>query len=261
MRHPGKEAGVRQQRITRLPMCVPELTPTCAFFTDFDGTLVELTDSPDGVTVDPALPDLLRRACTRLEGALAVVSGRNVATLDGMLDHAVTAVAGVHGLERRDASGTFSVEKVPTALLDDARKELAGFARDRPGVLVEDKGVSLALHFRRAPDQAGACLAVMETMLRRGEGLMLQRGKMVVELRGAGHSKGDAVARFMAEPPFAGRLPVFIGDDVTDEDSFRVVNDRGGWSVRVGDARDSAARHSLPDVAAVHRWLKEFADG
>lgn len=242
-------------------MSVPELNTTCAFFTDFDGTLVELSASPDGVAVDPALPGLLRRTSARLDGALAVVSGRNVATLDAMLNGAVTAVAGVHGLERRDALGTLTVEAVPTELLKSAREELAAFAAARPGVLLEDKGVSLALHFRQAPDQGEACLAAMEAVLRRGDGLMLQHGKMVAELRGAGHTKGDAVTRFMEEAPFAGRIPVFVGDDVTDEDSFRVVNDRGGWSVRVGDAHDSAARHSLPDVAAVHQWLKEFADG
>ena len=242
-------------------MSVPDLTTDSALFTDLDGTLVEIGGSPDHVAVDPALPALLGRTGERLAGAIAVVSGRNVATVDAMLGGAVRAVAGVHGLERRSAAGTLTIENVPEALLMQARRVLADFVRDHAGVLLEDKGLALALHFRQAPEHGPACLAALEGVLARGDGLMIQHGKMVAELRGAGHTKGDAVGRFLEEAPFAGRCPVFIGDDVTDEDSFRVVNARGGWSVRVGDASDSAAQHSLPDVAAVHRWLGAFAHG
>lgn len=240
-------------------MPVPPLTPDLALFTDFDGTLVAIEDRPDGVRVAPGLPDLLRRIEARLDGALAVISGRSLATIDALLDGSVVAVAGVHGLERRAATGLVMREPLPEGALEAARSALGAFAEAHAGVLLEDKGAGLALHYRRAPQHEAACReAVAELARRHGDAFVVQPGKMVEELRARGGTKGDAVTRFMDEAPFRGRTPVFVGDDLTDEESFRLVNQRGGLSLRVGAASGSAARHVIADVSAVHRWLAAF---
>lgn len=240
-------------------MPVPPLTPELALFTDFDGTLVAIEDRPDGVRVAPGLPSLLRRVEARLKGALAVISGRSLATIDGLLGSSVVAVAGVHGLQRRSATGIVTQEPLPEAALDAARLALHAFAAVHEGVLLEDKGAALALHYRRAPQHEAACRgAVAAVAHQHRDALVVQPGKMVEELRACGGTKGDAVVRFLDEAPFRGRTPVFVGDDLTDEESFRLVNERGGVSLRVGAACGSAARHVIADVPAVHRWLEDF---
>ncbi|MBA1147697.1 trehalose-phosphatase [Ectothiorhodospiraceae bacterium WFHF3C12] len=234
--------------------------PGCpwALFLDFDGTLVELAAHPDHVEVNERLREVLARLRRLQAGALALVSGRSIASLDGLLAPMTLPLAGVHGLERRDARGHIHRPAGAVDRLAALRRTLDGFIAERPGLFYEDKHLALAVHYRAAPQHAGE----LERFLRRalhelGNGFQLQTGKAVFEVRPAGADKGSAVRAFMAEPPFAGRLPVFAGDDRTDEDAFAAVNALGGISVRVGDGRPTAARYELADVEETLAWLSQ----
>ncbi len=233
-----------------------------ALFLDVDGTLIPIAETPDAVVLEPASLELLARLDRALQGAVALVSGRAVADLDRLFAPLRLPSAGLHGLQRRDAAGKLHEER------DDLRGEpdyaelcarLERFAAAHPGVLIEDKQAAIALHYRRAPTAAEPARALLQEMLQeRRDRLALVPGKMVFEIKPVAADKGVAIGAFMAEAPFAGRRPIFIGDDVTDEDGFRIVNDLGGLSVRVGDASRSAALAELPDVGAVADWLQRL---
>ena len=139
------------------------------------------------------------------------------------------------------------------------RERMEDFAARHPGVVVENKVLSVGLHFRRCPDaEVPATSLVQDLIAEYGNGLFLQKGKMMVEIRPGRGDKGTAIADFLAEAPFQGRLPVFIGDDITDESGFRLVNARGGHSIRVGNGVETAAQYRVSDVMGVIRWLAEF---
>lgn len=226
-----------------------------ALFLDLDGTLIEIAPTPDAVRPARRLPQLLEHLSRRLGSALAIVSGRPISEIDRLLSPRVLPAAGLHGLERRSANGA---HHPPPALprLRELRTGLQDFAADHPGLLLEDKGAALALHYRARPELRAPAAAAVEAVLGCArEGLAVQRGKAVIEIRPDGADKGMAVEAFMSEPPFAGRRPVFAGDDLTDEAAFRAVRARGGVTVRVGGEGATAAEWSLADVAAVHAWL------
>ena len=228
-----------------------------ALFLDFDGTLVELAETPDAIEVTPRLPELLRQVAERLGGRIGIISGRSIADIERHMDCTGLAVSGSHGLELRLANG----EHIPLAAAVDltkARERIGDFAAATPALLVEEKPSSIAVHFRRAPDQAERVEKFLSRLARQ-EGLALQAGKMVLELRPKGADKGDALRAFMTEPEFAGARPVFVGDDVTDEDAFEAAAAMGGAGILVGPERASAAQWRLPDVASVARWLGEGA--
>lgn len=234
-----------------------ELRPSSgwALFLDVDGTLLHLADTPEAVEVS----DHLRRVLTDLApvfgGAVALISGRRVEDLDRLFSPLCLPAAGLHGLEHRAADGTVRMLG-DTAMLDPLRGPLRDFANAHDGVILEDKERALALHYRRAPQvEVLARQFVADLAGRRPENLRVIDGKMVLEIKPRLSDKGAAVRSFLDEPPFEGRLPVFIGDDVTDEDAFRAVNALGGHSIRVGDGRDSQARWQLSDVNAVLEWL------
>jgi trehalose 6-phosphate phosphatase len=232
-----------------------------ALFLDFDGTLVEIAPTPDSVRPTTGLPSLLSVLECRLGGALAVVTGRPVEAVDGFLGLGGLTVAGLHGRDRRLADGRRLREPVDAASVDVARTRLTALAGRLPGTLIEDKGESVSLHFRQAPEAAEAAEAEARAIEAESQGrLRLLPGKMVVELVPAGFDKGTAVARLMEMPPFAGRIPVFVGDDVTDEAGFSVVNRLGGLSVRIGQAARTEAQAVLDDVPALHGWLARAAD-
>lgn len=226
-----------------------------AYFLDFDGTLLDLAATPEAIRVDAALPALLgalQRACS---GAVALVSGRALSDLDLRLGLPALPKAGQHGLERRDACGRLRVHAAPLPARRAIEAALAPLVERHSGLLLEDKGLTLAVHYRQAPELA----ACVRRLLRRcvaqaGEGLVVQEGKCVVEVKPVGVDKGTAVAEYLAESPFAGRRPVFIGDDRSDENGFAAVNARDGISIGVG-AGDFGARFRLADVAAVRAWL------
>jgi trehalose 6-phosphate phosphatase len=223
-----------------------------ALFLDLDGTLAAIEPRPEDVGPQPWRTRLLLELQDRLDGRLAVVSGRTLEDVDRILEGAAPAVAAVHGLVRRRHDGTL-VRTAPHPGLARARQQAAALAARHPGLRIEDKGLSLALHFRFAPDLEPLVLDNARRIARE-QGLKLQPGSMVAELTTPGLDKGGAVRAFMAEPPFAGALPVFVGDDVTDEDGFDAVRAEG-IGVLAGPARPTRAIRRLDGVDAVREWL------
>lgn len=235
----------------------PELARAAGLFLDFDGTLVELEDDPDAVAADAELAALLGRLAARMPGRVAIVSGRSIRQLERMLGSAADGLllAGSHGAELR--VGREDRRAAVPAALPAVAAAMDDFAATRPGVLVERKTLGVGLHYRKAPEQGADATALAERLAAR-HGLHLQRGKMMAEVRADG-DKGRAVAALAAEAAMAGATPLVFGDDVTDEAGFRAAAELGGAGVLVGAPRDTAARHRLPDVAAVRRWLAEAA--
>lgn len=231
----------------------PGLLVGASLFLDVDGTLVDLAERPDLVRVSPMLPDLLARLATRLDGRVALVSGRGAEEVAALIGDPGLTIAGSHGAEIRSGSGQISARPRPP-VLDEALAVIDAFAACHPGLLVEDKPQGVALHYRRRPEAAQACQTLAADLARR-LGLHRQPGKMVVELLPAGHDKGTAVRRLMEQPAMAGTRPVFIGDDHTDEAGFRAVAAMGGAGILVGSVRETTAIHRLPTVASVHAWL------
>jgi trehalose 6-phosphate phosphatase len=231
-----------------------------ALFLDVDGTLLEIAATPQAVSVSDDLRERLRALSLASGGAVALVSGRAITDLDALFAPLTLPSAGLHGFEHRDARGAYRRRPLPSATaLEAARGALSHLARQHAGLLVEDKQFALALHYREALHLEDAVVKAMkETAARVSGELELQRGKMVVELRPAGATKAEAVAAFLAEAPFAGRLPLFIGDDLTDEPAFELVNRLDGLSVVVGATRPSVARARLTDVTAVRGWLAQL---
>ena len=216
-------------------------------FLDVDGTILEFAMTPDGVRVDPALAVLLERVSAALGGALALVSGRSLADLDRLFAPQRWPAAGLHGLERRDARGHTTAPAPGRRELATARAMLESIASQHPGVLVEDKGASIAVHYRQAPQLEDALRALLEQLVRDlGSDFTLQPGACVLELRLQGPSKADAIEAFLAEPPFAGRIPVFAGDDLTDLDGFAAVERAGGLSISVGERVRGRLRFAAP---------------
>lgn len=235
-------------------MNFPPLPSHPALFLDIDGTLLELRDAPDQVAADGELLSLLPALRQSCGGALAVVSGRPVGGIDGLFFPLRLPAAGQHGIERRDAAGNTHFHDGCGRQLDALRRQMGALVERHPELLMEDKGASIALHFRRTPHLAGEVRSRLEECLLEAADFCLQEGKMVLEVKPAGRDKGTALLEFMAEPPFRGRLPVFLGDDVTDEYAFLEVNRLGGLAVKVGEG-PSVAPWRLPGVAAVRAWL------
>lgn len=236
----------------------PRLNSGISLFLDLDGTLLELVDRPDEVVADDELRDMLARLHRRMDGRIAVVSGRSLAQMNAILGPVadVLALSGSHGSECR--VGGLSVAPPRPPQLDDALKAMRDFAARHEPVLVEEKTFGAALHYRQAPGFGPAAFECARVLADRLD-LFLQEGNMMVELRPHGHDKGTAVARLMKMPPLAGALPVFVGDDITDETGFAAVNALGGYGVLAGGMRPSAARYYLPSPSEVRAWLKAFA--
>jgi trehalose 6-phosphate phosphatase len=235
----------------------PDLLAGAALFLDFDGTLIELAETPDAIEVAPQLPQLLDRLRRRLGGRLAIVSGRSVADLERYVPVPDIPFSGSHGLELRLGDGTRLALHAPRGLTD-IRERVRRFAEEHDGLLVEEKPAGVALHYRRTPAVEGPVAEFMEQLAREAA-LVVQRGNMVVELRPPGADKGDAVRALMREEPFTGGRPIFLGDDLTDEDAFEAVVAMGGVGVLVGPQRETAARYRLASVSAVADWLEAGA--
>jgi trehalose 6-phosphate phosphatase len=229
---------------------------TCLFL-DVDGTLIDLGPTPDSVTIDASLLQLLHAASAACDGAVALVSGRSLTQLDALFAPDRWPAAGLHGLERRDACGRLHLhgpERLPEPLLE----ELRALARRHPGLLLEDKGRAAALHYRQAaslgPDLTHAVNAL--TQRHGADALHVQPGAYVLELKPTGITKAHAIADFMNEPPFIGRTPLFAGDDLTDVHGFDAVAALGGWSIAVGP-RVTAMQH-LDSPTELRTLLAEF---
>lgn len=240
-----------------LPPPPVSLLEKAALFLDFDGTLVELAETPDSIRVSPALRPMLDRLRRRLEGRLAIVSGRSLADLERHLPSSGIAFSGSHGLELRLADGTALPLSIPIGL-DDVHDRVRTFAAGSEGLIAEEKPAGIALHYRRAPDEAARVARFMEALAAE-RGFFVQHGAMVAELRAAGATKGDALRAFMTEPEFADARPLFVGDDLTDEHAFAAAAELGGAGILVGPPRASAARFRLDSVAAVATWLEAAA--
>jgi len=226
-----------------------------ALFLDLDGTLAPIAARPQDVGPDPRRTSLLERLARRLDGRLAVISGRTLADVDRILEGCVASVAAVHGLVRRGPDGVLH-ETAPNPQLPAAIAGFRTFAARDAGLFVEEKaGLSVALHFRQAAGCAEAARTCARDLAQR-TGLTLQEGDMVEELRTPGASKGDSVCAFMSAPPFAGAVPVFVGDDATDEVGFKAAQALGGAGVRIGASRATAAQYSLAGVEAALEWLE-----
>lgn len=225
-----------------------------ALFLDFDGTLAELGPDPDAIMLEPATGAALAHLALRLGGAIALLSGRDIRDLARRTPATVWR-AGGHGLEilapGDDPPGT------PETLPDDVLAPLRTAAR-MDGVRLELKGPVAALHFRAAPDAEATCIAAADEAASRAPGLVRQAGKMVVEVKPDAAHKGTALRIFAESAPFAGRRPVMIGDDTTDEDAITAAQDLGGIGVKIGDG-PSAARFRAPDPAALRAWLDREA--
>ena len=224
-----------------------------ALFADLDGTLTPIQPRPDDVGPDDARALLLRRLSEALGGALAIVSGRALDDIDRILSGQVAAIAAVHGLELRRPDG--AIERFAPRLPAEVGEAVRAFAAAWPPLTAEDKGLSIALHYRADPTAAEACVAVAQRLASE-HGLALQPGDMVVELRAPGPGKGGSVTAFMAASPFAGRTPVFIGDDFTDESGFDTAQRLGGLGIIVGPRRPTNARYALDDVQSALNWLE-----
>jgi len=239
---------------------MPPFSRNWAFFLDLDGTLLEIEETPDAVGAGPDENRLLKELVASAGGAVAVISGRALARIDQILAPLVLPAAGQHGAERRDANGLRHRHRFPANVLRPVAVGIRSFAAQHQGLVFEDKGASVALHYRKAPQLARvAQAAVRDAAGPLGEAVEVQDGKMVVELKPAGCDKGKAIAQFMQEAPFAGREPVFIGDDATDEYGFRVVNAMGGHTIKVGEG-PSVARWRLENPASTRAWLQAWLE-
>ena len=229
-----------------------------SLFLDFDGTLVQLAERPDAVQVEQTLLDLLSRLQLSMGGRVALLSGRAVADIRSWLHPLRFPVAGSHGLERVHVDTELAAVGRP-AKMEQAITLFEEVAAAHPGVLVEDKPFGLALHYRLAPSAELVCRDAAERAAQ-VTGLELQPGKMVFELKPSGSSKGLALEQFMEEEPFMGTRPVFLGDDLTDENGFAAARRLGGAGVLVGPERPTTAGYRLPDVSAVHHWLRDACE-
>lgn len=233
-----------------------------ALFLDFDGTLVDLAPRPDAVVVDPDLPGMLDRLRQRLGGALAIVTGREIATVDAFLAPQIFDAGGLHGVEHRLRGVAYPCrpENHPAlrAALAQVKKEVA--SRD-PGILIEDKGCTFVVHWRLAPKEEGFLRALMERVAAEaGSGYRLQLGKAIAEILPAQAGKGEIIAFLMRHSPFKGRVPIFIGDDVTDEEGFEAIETLGGLSIKVGEG-PTRARLRISGPTALRSWLGEASEG
>ncbi len=235
-------------------LALPALERAALFF-DVDGTLLDIRPEPRDVVSDEDLLDMLERLCARCHGALALVSGRSLADMDRIFSPLKLTAVGLHGAEIRDASG--AERRADPRIMDHARKPLRDFVAAHEGLMLEDKGATLAVHYRNRPDLGAEALRFL-LRFSPGDGLAVQEGKFVVELKPGLCDKGTAIAELMRSAPFAGRIPVFFGDDLTDEAGFACVNKSGGLSVRIGSPEvRTQARQVLPDTSDLRALLMQ----
>lgn len=232
----------------------PLISGNLAFFFDLDGTLAEIKPHPDQVYIPAAVRTLLQKMSVMSDGALALISGRSMSELDKLATPFHFPLAGVHGAERRDINDKTHIVTLPEPMVTALHQQLSEALEYHPGTELEAKGMAFALHYRQAPEAKEAIFELAQAMIQRYPELALQPGKCVVELKPLGIDKGAAIRAFMQEAPFAGRKPVFIGDDLTDEAGFKQVNALGGVTIKVGSG-DTIANYRLANVRMVYHWL------
>jgi trehalose 6-phosphate phosphatase len=241
-----------------MPRSLPPVSANAAFFIDFDGTLVDIAPRPDLVVVEPEVRQLLESLSDRFGHAVAVISGRPLDVIDGFLAPLKLAVAAEHGSIRRDASGRVHTDTGAIEAVNVVAKRLEPLVEANPGLLLERKQSSVALHYRQRPDLAEMCAAAVRDAMLGTTGLVILAGKMVYEARPKGLDKGTAVKAFLAEAPFRGRLPIYAGDDVTDEDAFATVNALGGITIKIDDG-ETAAKYRT-DRKGLFAWMEGLVE-
>ena len=243
---------------SRLAPPAPLSALNSSLLLDLDGTLVDLVDRPEAVVADLALKALLARLAGTFEGRIALVSGRSIVQLFDFFGNALPrfGFVGSHGAEVQ--VGVQRVAPVRPAALDAVEQAMRSAFAQEEVIIVEPKSLGVALHYRLAPT-AETKVRSFASELAAASGLMIQEGKMMIELRASGHDKGTGIVDLMAQSPFFGTRPIFIGDDLTDEAGFAAAERFGGFGVLVGAERATAARYRLSDVAAVRNWLGEAA--
>lgn len=237
---------------------LPTVGKNSAFFFDFDGTLVEIASRPELVHVEPQVRDLLRTLRERFGGAVAVVTGRPLDVVDDFLAPLVLPTAGEHGSIRRDSGGQVHANENGAEVVEAAERMLKPFVESHEGLMLERKTVSVALHYRLQPGLAEACRVAAQNVVANSPDLVLLPGKMVFELKPKGVDKGVAVRAFLEEAPFKGRSPVFVGDDVTDEHAFAVVNAVGGTTIKINGGETQAKYRT--DRKGLFYWLSGLVE-
>jgi trehalose 6-phosphate phosphatase len=260
-RHPAALTDHTGSEVRILTTPSPLLDRHSALFLDIDGTLLDIAQTPDEVRVPSGLADALRRVGDLLGGAVALVSGRSIREIDRLFAPLRLPAGGKHGAELRLDHGAEPIEVETAHIGSGVRRAVLEIAQAHPDIIVEDKGAAIALHYRRVPQLKDALAQALRAVVTAYDGaLCLLPGRMVWEIKGCASTKATAVRRLMQEPRFAGRRPVFVGDDVTDEDGFREVEDRGGLALAVGGEGSTERRIAFADPAAVRRWLAELPE-
>ena len=238
---------------------LPSPAADWAWFIDFDGTLVDIATTP-GLTVIPSdLPATLARLRDRVGGALAIVTGRPAQQIHDLLAPFRPTVSGLHGWELIDADGIYHRPPAPLAGISEIREAFQAFAHDHTGIMVEDKGIAVALHYRQAPDLEPQVRAFIARLFKVPGKLAVIDGKKVFEIRPKGRDKGSAVRKLMECAPFSGRIPLYAGDDSTDEDAFAAVNALAGTTILVGRREHTAASLRLSCPADFRTYLSQAA--
>ncbi|MEG6510225.1 trehalose-phosphatase [Methyloligella sp. 2.7D] len=235
------------------------MTSNAAFFIDFDGTLVAIAERPDLVVVEPRALELLKALYERFDGAVAIQTGRSLAVIDDFLKPLKLPVAAEHGSVRRDVSGEVHRGFAGKESIETAAERLAPVAEAHEGLLLERKESSIALHYRRRPELEGLCREAVSEALKGLAHVQLLEGKMVLEIKAEGLDKGRSLKAFMEEEPFKGRIPVMIGDDVTDEYGFDAANALGGLSIKIGDGETKAKYRTSRE--GFFAWAEDQAKG
>jgi trehalose 6-phosphate phosphatase len=230
---------------------------TAALFLDVDAALFALTDAPEAIGAEPAVLELLRTLSLRGGGAVALLSGRSLADVDALFGSLLLPAAGLHGFERRSASGVYRRRQSPAAsLIERARRLMFQISERYPGVLLEDKHFALALKYSYAPELEDDLVRDVSAVARLlGSAFDIVPGRQVIEICPSGVSKATAIAEFMEESPFQGRIPVCVGDECTDDLAYQWVTAAGGLCVGVNVIAMSAAAVQLPTTGAVREWL------
>jgi trehalose 6-phosphate phosphatase len=241
-----------------MPSLPPVPSTDSCLFLDVDGTLIELSDTPFDTLASDELKTLLKTVFERLGGAVALVSGRSIEYLDALFSPLHLPAAGLHGVERRSSGDPVRGLNFSDPQLDAARTLLSDLVRAHPGTLLEDKGRTLGVHYRMAPQfEPMVREAVDGVVATLGGRFHVQAGDMMLEIKPGGFTKGHAIEAFLRESPFAGRKPVFAGDDLTDLDGFRAVESAGGYSIGVGERVHGTFQ--LANPTQVRAWLQRLA--
>jgi trehalose 6-phosphate phosphatase len=245
---PDVSTGPARPVLPQVPWCL---------FLDIDGTLLDMAPTPDAVIVDPALLDLLRRLERACDGAIALITGRPISAVDALFAPLQLPVAGVHGFERRNAQHHYFRPAFVGTGLGFLRSEMTALAESLPGVLLEDKGCALALHYRQVPNLEETLRLRLARLVSASQpAFELLDGDHVLEIKPVEHDKSTAIEAFMQEDPFTGRMPIFIGDDTTDLDGFAAVRRFNGLAIAVGSRIPGERRLAGPrDVRA---WLESL---